>query len=78
MVQESLGFDNVWEFCEGPSCQIKIVKRNKSSFFRAISYILAGIDELYVYIRLKVTEFMKRNGTHIQNEQAYLKQSKME
>ena len=42
-----------------------------------MSYLLTGTEESYVHIRIKVTEFIRSNGTHIQNAQAYLEQSKM-
>ena len=37
LVQETLGFDNVEEFCDGPPSHIKIVKGNGNYFFRAFS-----------------------------------------
>ena len=78
MVQGSLGFNNAQEHCDRLLCKIKIVKWDRNCFFRAISHLLAGTDELHTYIRLKVTQFIKNNETHIQNVEAYLKQSKME
>ena len=45
--------------------------------FRAISYLLADTEELYVYIGLKVAQYIWSNGEYIQNVQAYLKQSKI-
>ena len=73
-----MGFDNAGEFCDGLPSEIKIIKGNENCFFKAVSYILAGTEEMCAYTRLKTSEFMRSNGAHIQNAQAYCKQSHME
>ena len=60
--QECLGFGNIMEFCNVSPSHIKIVKGDQSCLFSAISYLLAGTQELYIYIELKVTEFIRSNA----------------
>ena len=48
------------------------------TLFWAISESYTGTKELYAYIRLKVMEFIRFNGAHIQDVEAYLKQLNME
>ena len=48
------------------------------SFFRDIYFLLAGTKEMYAYIRLKATMFIKSKGAHIHNLKAYLKQLSMQ
>ena len=74
-MQESVGFDYVGEFCDS---QIKTVKGDGNCFFRSISYLSVGTQEFYVYIGLKVTQFIRSDRGHIQNVLAYLKQPKIE
>ena len=64
------------EFCEGLSFTFKAGKREENCFLRAILYLLSGTEELHTYIKLKVTKFIKCNGTYKQKVEAYIKQSK--
>ena len=47
MVQESLGFNSVWEFCDGLSSQIKIIRGDVNYFFKVLSYLLATNEKLH-------------------------------
>ena len=71
---ESVVYDNVGKLYDGPHLQIKIVNGQDNFFFRNIPYLIAGTEELNAYFRLNVIKFIRSNGVHIQNVQAYPEQ----